>query len=81
MKTFCLTWYSGGQDLDRPTWENLQQIISASVIGFSCMDFFLKKLLWGPRRSKSRDFLVSWSMTHYILRLVFFGTNRPPLYV
>ena len=54
------------------------QSVSASVIGFSSKDFFLKKLLWGPRRSKSRDFLVSWSMTHYILRLVFFR-DQPTL--
>ena len=30
--------------------------ICVSVIGFSSKDFSSGKILWGPRRSKSRDF-------------------------
>ena len=52
--------------------------ICASVIGFSSKDFFSEKLLWGPRRSNSRNVFVSWSMTHYILRLVFFRDQPTP---
>ena len=52
--------------------------ISASVIGFSSKDFFSEKIILGPREVQISWFLVSWSLTHYILRLVFFRDQPTP---
>ena len=67
-------------------WINLGKIVAAihlirigaSVIGFSSKDFFLKKIILGPREVQISWFLVLWSLTHYILRLVFFRDQPTP---
>ena len=44
----------------------------------SCI-FFVKKILWGPRRPNIRNFCyVPWAMTHYILRPTFFWAHPTP---
>ena len=48
---------------------------------FRILDFFLKKLLWGPRRSKSHDFWYYGPWPTIFWGWYFFGTPRPPLYV
>ena len=55
-----------------------QHSISASVIGFSSNDFFSEKIILGPREVQISWFLVLWSLTHYILRLVFFRDQPTP---
>ena len=52
--------------------------IRASVIGFSSKDFFSEKIILGPREVQISWFLVLWSLTHYILRLVFFRDQPTP---
>ena len=52
--------------------------ICASVIGFSSKDFFSEKIILGPREVQISWFLVLWSLTHYILRLVFFRDQPTP---
>ena len=59
-----------------------QQIfIRSSDKLFRILDFFLKKLLWGPRRSKSHDFWYYGPWPTIFWGWYFFGTPRPPLYV
>ena len=52
--------------------------LCASVIGFSSKDFFSEKIILGPREVQISWFLVLWSLTHYILRLVFFRDQPTP---
>ena len=52
--------------------------LRASVIGFSSKDFFSEKIILGPREVQISWFLVLWSLTHYILRLVFFRDQPTP---
>ena len=45
---------------------------------FRILEFFSEKIILGPREVQISWFLVLWSMTHYILRLVFFRDQPTP---
>jgi len=45
---------------------------------FRIVEFFSEKIILRPREVQISWFLVSWSMTHYILRLVFFRDQPTP---
>ena len=45
----------------------------------SCI-FCEKKTIVGPKEAQYLQFLLPWTMTHYILRSTFFWATWPPLY-
>ena len=45
---------------------------------FRILEFFSEKIILRPREVQISWFLVLWSMTHYILRLVFFRDQPTP---
>ena len=83
---FTFSWggvHPSNKELFWFPWKSLEdlgyiEVIRASVIGFSSKDFFSEKIILGPREVQISWFLVLWSLTHYILRLVFFRDQPTP---
>ena len=61
-----------------PLWANIR----VSVTGFRILYFFCEQTIVGPHEAQYSQFLLPWTMTHYILRSTFFWAHpTPPIWL